>query len=124
MQLRPYVFSVFGLFFMRFFWLLRFLCCCARSRSQYVFLKAEKKLNRQLDIVKVFKGLRKADLLAKVILSQKQHYFAKFAKRNLLEPPPHGIEDDQDVGGSDHSDGEIVSWHPKHHELMTRTYLP
>jgi hypothetical protein len=54
-------------------------------KKQFYYHKAEKKLERELDVVKLIRSIRKLRLLSKIILTKRGRMLMKFSKTNLIE---------------------------------------
>ena len=49
-----------------------------------MYEKARAAIEKQFDIIEVFKALRKAELVSQVVLAKYQKYFLPFLKNNVL----------------------------------------
>ena len=85
---------------------IRYGLCCGRKSNSGIPLvvdRARAKLDKQLDIVRVVKSLRKVDLLSRIVMSQPQRYISSTAKNNIVSSNPN---DEGDTA----SEGEDFQW--------------
>ena len=54
-------------------------------KTQFFYSKAEKKLEKELDVVKLLRSIRKLRLLSKIILTKRGRMLMKFSRTNLIE---------------------------------------
>lgn len=71
-----------------------YLICCLwcrqrsnrkRWKNHLLFLRAEDKLNEQLDVVNIIRWIEQLKLMSKCMLNNKQKFWLKFQKEHLLE---------------------------------------
>jgi hypothetical protein len=61
--------------------------CCGRTKREILQGRANRKLSRQLDIVRVLRAGRKAEMLFEIMLNQSQRYFASAYKSSVVKIP-------------------------------------
>ena len=57
----------------------------AQLKKQFLFKKANEKLETELDIVNIIRSIRKLRLIQKIILSKRSRLLLKFSRANLIE---------------------------------------
>eukprot|EP00347_Sterkiella_histriomuscorum_P013675 403363802 len=70
-----------------------FKCFCLRKKSNikqynyshHIFLKGQKKLEQELDVIQLLKNMRKFKLIQQAMLNQKNRMLLKFQRFNLIE---------------------------------------
>jgi hypothetical protein len=63
-------------------------------KKHYLFEKGEEKFNRELDVVKIVKTLRRFKMVSQAMLSQRHRFILKFQRMNLIETSSSSSDSD------------------------------